>query len=112
MSILPLLLLPVLMYFLLIRPQQRKMKAQQALLNTLAEGDEVMTSSGIYGFISAIDGDVLWLDIAGVGPNQDERIEIRVARAAVTRKITADEAADPADAGKDEAAKGDAAADS
>jgi len=93
MSILPLLLLPVLMYFLLIRPQQRKAKAQQALLSTLAEGDEVMTSSGIYGFIAAIEEDnpdILWLDIAGIGPKQEERIEIRVARAAVTRKLVAE----------------------
>ncbi len=52
------LALPVLMivgfYFLLIRPQRNRQKAQQALLSTLEVGDEVMTTGGIFGTIVEI----------------------------------------------------------
>jgi len=80
-ALLPILLLIVLMYFLLIRPQQRRMKAQQALLSAVAEGDEVLTSSGMYGFITAMEGDVVWVEIA-------EGVEIRVAKGAIARRVT------------------------
>lgn len=68
------------MYLVLIRPQRRRMREAQSLLSQLSEGDEVITTGGIYGFISAIDGDTLWLDIA-------ENVEIRLHRSAVSRKI-------------------------
>jgi preprotein translocase subunit YajC len=80
-ALLPILLLIVLMYFLLIRPQQRRMKEQQALLSAVAEGDEVLTSSGMYGFITAMEGDVVWVEIA-------EGVEIRVAKGAIARRVT------------------------
>jgi preprotein translocase subunit YajC len=55
------LALPVLMivgfYFLLIRPQRTRQKAQQALLSSLEVGDEVMTTGGIFGTIVEIDED-------------------------------------------------------
>jgi preprotein translocase subunit YajC len=55
------LALPVLMivgfYFLLIRPQRNRQRAQQALLASLEVGDEVMTTGGIYGTIVEIDDD-------------------------------------------------------
>ncbi len=94
-GLLPLLLLPLLMYFLLIRPQRRRVKEQQALLNTIDEGDEVLTSSGILGFVTAIEGDIVWLEIA-------EGIDIRINRGAIARKVTppADEEA-PADVDTD-----------
>ena len=85
-ALLPILLLIVLMYFLLIRPQQRRMKEQQALLSAVAEGDEVLTSSGMYGFITAMEGDVVWVEIA-------EGVEIRVAKAALARRIDSSETA-------------------
>jgi preprotein translocase subunit YajC len=80
-ALLPILALIVLMYFLLIRPQQRRMKEQQALLAAVAEGDEVLTSSGMYGFITAMEGDVVWVEIA-------EGVEIRVAKGAIARRVT------------------------
>ena len=73
---LPFVLIAVAMYFLLIRPQRRRMQEQQALASAVEEGDEVMTTSGIYGFVTAIEGDVIWLEIA-------EGVDIRVARQAV-----------------------------
>lgn len=77
------------MYFLLLRPQRKRMKETAALQSGLAVDDEVVLNSGIYGFVTAIEGDVLWLDIAdGHGT---ERIEIRVSRGAVARKVVATE---------------------
>lgn len=74
------------MYFIFLRPRNRRMKEARALAANLAVGDEVVLNSGIYGFVSDIDGDVLWLDIAD--GHQQERIEIRVTRGAVARKVT------------------------
>ena len=72
------------MYFLLLRPQRRRLRETQALQSSINVDDEVILNSGIYGFVTAVEGDILWLDIAdGHGA---ERIEIRVARSAVARK--------------------------
>jgi preprotein translocase subunit YajC len=84
---LPIILIGAAMYFLLLRPQRRRMKEAQQLVNTVQEGDEVITNGGIYGFINAIDGDTIWLDIA-------DDTEIRVHRSAIARKI--DPAKEPA----------------
>lgn len=72
------------MYFVFLRPRNRRLKEARALASSLAVGDEVVLNSGIYGFVSDIDGDIVWLDIAD-GHGQ-ERIEIRVTRGAVARK--------------------------
>jgi preprotein translocase subunit YajC len=81
-TILPLLLIFGAMYFLLIRPQRRRMRDQQSLLNKIEEGDEILTSGGIYGFVTAIDGDVLWVEV-----DSEKGIEMRIHRSAVTRKV-------------------------
>ena len=47
----------VIFYFLLIRPQRKKQKEHEALLNELKKGDKVVTSSGMFGTIFAIDED-------------------------------------------------------
>lgn len=54
----------VLFYFLLIRPQQKRMKAHKTMVEGLKRGDSVITSSGIYGRIQAIEGNVLTVEIA------------------------------------------------
>ena len=98
-ALLPFILIAVAMYFLLIRPQRRRMAEQRNLASAVQEGDEVMTTAGIYGFVTAIDGDVIWLDIA-------DGVDIRIARQAVSRRIPADEApalTAPTDAAADEA---------
>ena len=74
------LIIGLAMYMLLIRPQRRRMREAQQLLSTLSDGDEVITTGGLYGFINAIDGDTIWLDIA-------EGVEIRIHRSAISRKI-------------------------
>jgi len=72
------------MYFLLLRPQRRRVKESQNLQSSISVDDEVILNSGIYGFVTSIEGDILWLDIAD--GHDKERIEIRVARASVARK--------------------------
>lgn len=93
-SAVSLLILPLMMvgmYFLLIRPQRKRMKQQASMQTSLGEGDEIITTSGMYGFITGFDGDVVWLEI-------DDNIQIRVARAAIQRKV--DTSAVPTDTSK------------
>jgi len=75
-SFLPLILMFVVFYFLLIWPQQKKSKAHRQLLSNLKKGDEVVTSSGIYGTITGITDTVVTLEIA-------EKVRIKVSRSSV-----------------------------
>ncbi len=75
-----LLLIPVAMYFLLIRPQRRRMRAQQALQSSLDVGDEVITTSGIYGFITGFEDDKVWIEI-------DDDVQIRINRGFLQGKV-------------------------
>ena len=68
------------MYFLLLRPQRRRVRDAQGLQKSIAENDEVVLNSGVLGFVSAIDGDIVWLDIA-------DGVEIRVLKSSIARKI-------------------------
>ena len=84
-SLLPLVLIFVAMYFLLLKPQRKRQKESRNLQSTLGEGDEIILNSGIYGFVSSVEDDYLWLDIAEHTPGKS--IEIRVARSAVARVV-------------------------
>jgi preprotein translocase subunit YajC len=75
-----LLLIPLAMYFLLIRPQRRRQRAQQELQASLDVGDEVMTASGIYGFITGFEDDKVWIEI-------DDDVQIRVNRGFLQGKV-------------------------
>ncbi len=79
-SLIIFLLIPLAMYFLLIRPQKRRQRESASLQSSVEVGDEVMTTSGLYGFISAFEGDIAWLEI-------DDNVQIRIARAAIQRKV-------------------------
>ncbi|MEW6660482.1 MAG: preprotein translocase subunit YajC [Thermodesulfobacteriota bacterium] len=59
----PMVLMVVIFYFLLIRPQQRKAKEQRQFLENLKRGDRVITAGGIIGEIVAINDQVLTLEI-------------------------------------------------
>lgn len=63
-------------YFLLIRPQSKKQKEQQEMLNSLRKGDKVITSGGIYGIISKVRDEVVVLQVA-------ENVKIEVAKTAI-----------------------------
>jgi preprotein translocase subunit YajC len=80
----PLILIGGLMYFVLILPQQRRTREHKALLASLEAGDEVVMSSGIHGFVSAIDGEILWVEVA---PNT----ELKVSKSAIAGKVDSPE---------------------
>jgi preprotein translocase subunit YajC len=83
LSFLPLILIFVIFYFLLIRPQQKKAKQHQEMLGKLKKNDEVMTSGGIYGKVMALADNVVTLEVA---PN----VRIRVNRPQISTVITGD----------------------
>ena len=72
-SFLPLILIFVIFYFLLIRPQSKKAKEHKELLENLKKGDKVMTNGGIYGLIDDIDEKTVTLK---VGIKDDVKIKI------------------------------------
>ena len=75
-SFLPMILLIVVFYFLLIRPQQKRQKDHKNMVSGLAKGDEIVTMGGILGKITALDDNFLTLEIA-------KGTEIKVQRVSV-----------------------------
>tara|TARA_B100000963_G_C22211591_1_gene487536 strand:- start:73 stop:375 length:303 start_codon:yes stop_codon:yes gene_type:complete len=63
-SFIPLILIFLIFYFLLIRPQQKKQKEHKKLLEGIIRGDEIMTSGGILGKVTKTDGEKLSVEIA------------------------------------------------
>ena len=91
------LLFPILifglMYLLLIRPQQQRVRAQRALVAALSVGDDVVTIGGLFGRIVAIQGDVVSLEVT-------PGVVLRVRRFAISGR--ADPAAESADGNDDQ----------
>lgn len=79
-SFIPLILLVVVFYFLLIRPQSKKAKEHKNLINELKKGDEVVTSGGTLGKISKVEDSFISLEIA-------KEVIIKVQKQAVTQKL-------------------------
>lgn len=63
-SLLPLILIFVVFYFLLIRPQQKRAKEHRQMLENLKKGDKVITSGGIYGVVESVGTNTVVLKIA------------------------------------------------
>jgi preprotein translocase subunit YajC len=63
-AFIPLVLIMVIFYFLLIRPQQKKLKEHKAMVEATKKGDSVVTGGGIIGKISAVKDDILTVEIA------------------------------------------------
>ena len=63
-SFLPMVVIFVLFYFMLIRPQMKQAKAKREMISALQKGDEVATSSGIIGKITKVGDDIISLEIA------------------------------------------------
>jgi preprotein translocase subunit YajC len=76
LSFLPLVIIFVLFYFLLIRPQQKRMKDHRKMVSELAKGDEVVTNGGTLGKITGLDENFATLEVA-------KGVEIKVQRSAV-----------------------------
>ena len=78
LSLLPFILMFVVLYLLILRPQMRKQKNQQKMVDELKKGDAVVTSGGIHGTISNLKDDIMVLKIA-------DNVKIEVSRSAVSR---------------------------
>ncbi len=63
-SLIPLILIFVIFYFLLIRPQQKRAKEHRRMIENLKKGDKVITSGGVYGVIEVVDTNTVTLKIA------------------------------------------------
>jgi preprotein translocase subunit YajC len=63
-TFLPLILMFVVMYFLMIRPQQKRAKEQKAMMDALAKGDEVVTAGGILGKVSKVNDTYVTIEVA------------------------------------------------
>jgi preprotein translocase subunit YajC len=76
----PMLLIFLIFYFLLIRPQQRRQREQEALIKGIEKGDDVVTAGGLQGKVIGVSDDVLTLD---VGAFPGERVRVKVIRSKV-----------------------------
>ena len=63
-SFIPLILIFLIFYFLLIRPQQKKQKEHKVLLDSIQRGDEILSSGGILGKVMKVDNDKLTVEIS------------------------------------------------
>jgi preprotein translocase subunit YajC len=79
-SLIFLVLMVGVFYFLLIRPQQRRMKALQSLQSSLQLGDEIITTAGFFGTIRRFDGEVVTIELS-------PGVEARVNRRAISGKV-------------------------
>jgi len=76
MQFLPLVLIFVVFYFLLIRPQSKRAKEHKAMVGALAKGDEVVTNGGLLGRVTQVDDNFITMKIA-------DNVEVKVQRQAV-----------------------------
>jgi preprotein translocase subunit YajC len=77
----PYVLIGVVFYFLLFMPMQRQKKRQAQMLSALKSGDSVVTSSGIMGTITAVDGDTIVLRV------KPDNLKLQFARSAVSTLV-------------------------
>jgi preprotein translocase subunit YajC len=82
-------------YFMLIRPQKRRVQQHRALMDSLSLGDEVVTIGGLYGTVRRLSDEDLDLEVAS-------GVTLRVLKSAVARKLTADAPEPGADASEGE----------
>jgi preprotein translocase subunit YajC len=83
MSFLPIILIFVVFYFLLIRPQQKRAKDHRNLLSNLKEGDQIITSGGIYGRITGIRDDKVTVEIS-------DKVRVKVSRGNIAGVVKGD----------------------
>ncbi len=86
-SFIPLVLMIAIMYFLLIRPQQRKAKEHRAMVEALRRGDQVITQGGILGKVSRVmDDGIVEVEVA-------EGVKIRVVKSTIAQVVNKTEPA-------------------
>ena len=80
MSMLPLILMFVVLYFVMIRPQMKKQKDHKSMIDAISKGDEVVTAGGVLGKISKIGDNYLGLEVAN-------GVELQIQRSAVVQVL-------------------------
>jgi len=78
MTFLPLIAIFFVFYFLMIRPQQKKQKEHQAMLNAIQKGDKVQTNGGLWGTVTGVDQSDLTLEIA-------PQVRVKIGRGFIAR---------------------------
>ncbi len=79
-SMLPLVLMFVVLYFIMIRPQMKKQKEHKAMIDAIAKGDEVIIAGGIMGRVAKMGDSYLHIEVAN-------NVEVQVQRAAVVQVL-------------------------
>jgi preprotein translocase subunit YajC len=80
MSMLPLVLMFVVLYFVMIRPQMKRQKEHKALIEALSKGDEVVTTGGLLGKVSKLSDTFVHVEVA-------QGVEVQVQRSAVVQVL-------------------------
>ena len=81
MSMLPIILMFVILYFLMIRPQMKRQKEHRNMVAALAKGDEVVTAGGILGKVSKVTDSYITVEVADLA---EKPVEITLQKASVT----------------------------
>jgi preprotein translocase subunit YajC len=79
-GMLPLILMFVVLYFIMIRPQMKRQKEHKAMIDAIAKGDEVVTSGGLVGKVSKVGESFIGLELAS-------GVEVQLQRGAVTQVL-------------------------
>ena len=82
------------LYYLLLRPQQKREKARRELVRSIQPGDEVVTSAGIHGAVAEVEDAVVWLEVA-------PEIELKISRDAIAGRVSGTSGAEDDDADED-----------
>ena len=85
MSFVPFIAVLAIMYFLMIRPQQKRQKEHQTMLDALQKGDQILTSGGIYGTVVGLRGNDVEIKIA-------DDVKVRIIKSAIGTVIKPDTA--------------------
>ncbi len=80
MSLLPLVLMFVVLYFVMIRPQMKRQKEHKAMVEALAKGDEVVAAGGLLGKVSKVGDTVISLEVAN-------GVEVQLQRSSVVQVL-------------------------
>ncbi|MDX5338462.1 MAG: preprotein translocase subunit YajC [Cyclobacteriaceae bacterium] len=67
----------LIMYFFMIRPQQKKQKETKKFIEDIKKGDEVVTIGGIHGKVSSVEGDIVYLEL-------DRGLKVKVEKSAIS----------------------------
>jgi len=79
-SLLPLVLMFVVLYFIMIRPQMKRQKEHKAMIEAIAKGDEVVTAGGLLGKVSKLGETYVSIEVANT-------VEVQVQRTAITQVL-------------------------